>query len=324
MQVEADVLDPPSVVPTEAQYESSEHWVAPAWRRLRTSGVLLVTPALIGLGLLFFAPLVRVFWQSLNEHVDLLGQTHHYFGFGNYESLFTDGYTLHIVLRTITVSAIIAVIAGFIAYPFAYGMTIVSTRARALLATVVLVPLWTSALARTFAWFILMNDGGPIDKIFHVTLRGTPLAVTIAMCQVLLPFIVLPMYSVMQGIDRKLLAAGESLGASRFTSFWRIYFPLSLPGVTTGVTLAFVLSLGFYLTPALLGSSQNAFIAQLIIIRTQLLDLGGASALAMFVLALTLVVLGIGAVVTRAFTTKSSKTSIVRAGAGLTIKAGDE
>lgn len=261
------------------------------WRRLRRSGFLLALPALLLLFLLFLLPLLRIAWQSLNEHPTDIGTTERYFGIGNYTTLFTDGYTLRILLRTLAISAVIALVTGVFAYPYAYMMTIVSVRTRAVLMTLVLVPLWTSALARSFSWVVLLQPQGLVDRVFGVVLKGTPVAVTLAMAQVLLPFVVLPMYAVMQGIDRSLLAAGASLGAGRWTTFRRIYFPLSLPGVTTGVSLVFILSLGFYLTPALLGSTQDAVIAQLLIIRTQQLDFGGAGALGMFLLVLTLAVL---------------------------------
>jgi putative spermidine/putrescine transport system permease protein len=114
------------------------------------------------------------------------------------------------------------------------------------------------------------------------------------------------MYTVMQGIDRNLLSAGESLGASRFESFRRIYFPLSLPGLTTGMSLVFVLTLGFYLTPALLGTAQDAVIAQLIIIKTNLLDFGGAGALGVFVLVVTLLILWLGNRLARSSTSRIS------------------
>lgn len=295
MSADADVLEAPASGPLDDNPSSRSDPAGRLWRQLRRSGLLLAAPALILLTLLFFLPLLRIIWQSFNEHPTLVGGTEHYLGIGNYKTLFTDGYTVRILIRTLIIGAVISVVTCLFAYPYAYMMTIVGPRTRAILVTVVLVPLWTSNLARSFAWVVLLQAHGPVDNVFHVVLKGTPVAVTIAMGQVLLPFMVLPMYSVMQGIDRNLLSAGESLGASRFSAFRRIYFPLSLPGVTTGMTLVFVLSLGFYLTPALLGTTQDAVIAQLIIIKTQLLNFGGAGALGVFILIVTLLVLGLGA-----------------------------
>jgi putative spermidine/putrescine transport system permease protein len=110
------------------------------------------------------------------------------------------------------------------------------------------------------------------------------------MTQILLPFMVLPLYSTMQGIDRRLLQAAEGLGARPLTAFLRVYVPLSLPGVTAGVTLVFILALGFYVTPALLGSPQNALLSQLVVQQvSQLLNFGGGGAMAAILLVATLV-----------------------------------
>jgi putative spermidine/putrescine transport system permease protein len=268
-------------------------------KALHRSGLTLVLPFLALLVLLFYVPIARVFWQSFNEHSDALGRTTYGVNLDNYTSLFTDGFTLRVVIRTLVVGLVVAVVTGVLAYPYAYLLTLVQRRTRAILVTLVLVPLWTSILARTFAWVIILGPNGPIDDLFGVALKGGLTAVVISMTQVLLPFMVLPMYATMQGIDRRLMSAGASLGASRRQTFWRVYFPLSLPGVATGFTLVFVLTLGFYLTPALLGDTQQAVVAQLIVLRVNLLDFGQAGALGMFVLVVTLLMLAGGARLTR-------------------------
>src|SRR5690606_4417175 len=112
-----------------------------------------------------------------------------------------------------------------LAYPYAYAMTLAGPTMRAVLVTIVLVPFWTSMMARNFAWMLLMQDGGVIQQMLRpfglgdVTLLGTTLAVIISMTQVLLPFLVLPLYSSMEQIDRRLVAAGQSLGARRARAF---------------------------------------------------------------------------------------------------------
>nr|WP_213451896.1 ABC transporter permease subunit [Micromonospora sp. NBRC 107566] len=259
--------------------------------RAPAAGWLLLLPSLIALVILFVVPLLNVVVESFTEPTT---------GLGNYASLFTDGYTLRVLGRTLLVALVVAVIGVLLAFPYAYAMTLVGPVMRAVLVTVVLVPFWTSMLARNFAWMVLMQDGGVIQRMLgpfglgHVTLLGTTLAVGISMTQVLLPFLVLPMYSAMSQIDGRLVAAGESLGAPRRRAFRRIYLPLSTPGVIAGMSLVFVLALGFYVTPALLGSSRNAMIAQVINIRTkELLDFGGAGAMGVFLLVVTLVVLGL-------------------------------
>ncbi|MDQ7910444.1 ABC transporter permease subunit [Phytohabitans sp. ZYX-F-186] len=265
---------------------------APAWvGRAYASGWLLLLPSLVALVVLFVVPLASIVVDSFTEPST---------GLGNYSSLFTDGYTIRVLSRTLLVALVVSVVGVLLAYPYAYAMTLVGPTMRAVLVTVVLIPFWTSMLARNFAWMVLMQDGGVIQDMLRpfglgdVTLLGTTLAVAISMTQVLLPFLVLPMYSAMEQIDGRLLAAGQSLGAPRTRAFRRIYLPLSTPGVVAGMSLVFVLALGFYVTPALLGSTRTAMIAQVINVRTkELLDFGGAGAMGMFLLAVTLVVLGL-------------------------------
>src|SRR5690606_30047928 len=158
---------------------------------------------------------------------------------------FTNGYTIRVLTRTLLVAVAVAVAGVLLAYPYAYAMTLVGPTMRAVLVTIVLIPFWTSMMARNFAWMILMQDGGLIQRLLspfglaEVVLLGTPVAACIAMTQVLLPFLVLPMYSSMEQIDRRLVAAGQSLGAPRTRAFRRIFLPLSMPGVVAGMSLVF-------------------------------------------------------------------------------------
>ncbi|WP_412516001.1 ABC transporter permease subunit [Actinomadura madurae] len=265
---------------------------APPTRRDRRSAVLLLLPALVALTVLFALPLINVAWQSFTDPT---------FGIDNYTSLFTDGYTLRVLGRTVLTALVVTFVGMVLAYPYAYAMTIVGPTARAVLVTVVLVPFWTSMLARNFAWLVLMQNDGVIQKYLlapfgfgDTVLLGTNTGVAISMTQVMLPFMVLPMYSRMQQIDRRLVKAAQGLGAGRVSAFRKVYVPLSLPGVVAGASLVFVLALGFYVTPALLGSPQSALIAQ--VINTQareLLDFGGAGAMGMFLLVVALAVLGV-------------------------------
>lgn len=266
----------------------------PRWgpqRRGRVAAALLLLPALLALALLFAAPMADVAVRSVTEPVA---------GFGNYTALFTDGYTLRVLGRTLLVALVVAVAGLLIAYPYAYAMTLAGRLGRAVLVTVVLIPFWTSMLARNYAWLVLMQDGGVIQRLLRpfglgdTVLFGTTAGVAISMTQVLLPFLVLPLYSSMQQIDRRLLDAGRSLGAGRAGAFRKVYLPLSMPGVLAGTSLVFVLALGFYVTPALLGSPQNAMIAQIISVRARdQLNFGAAGAMGIFVLAVTLIVVGL-------------------------------
>jgi putative spermidine/putrescine transport system permease protein len=186
------------------------------------------------------------------------------------------------------------------AYPYAYAMTVVSPRWRAVLTAVVLLPFWTSLMARTFSWVVLLQQGGPVNTVLSavglgdVRLAGSATGVTIAMAQVMLPFMVLPLYSTMSGVDRRLLPAALSLGAKPVVAFFRVSLPLTLPGIAAGTTLVAILCLGFYVTPALLGSPKESMIAQLISVKVQeVLDFGAGGALSLLLLIVTLVLLGL-------------------------------
>lgn len=221
-------------------------------------------------------------------------------GFGNYVALFTDGISVTVLLRTLRVAAVVTVVTLVLAYPYAYTMTAVGRRTRTLLLALVLLPFWTSLMARTFAWVVLFQDGGPIDGVLGVFglgpahLLGTSTGVTIAMTQVLLPFMTLPLYANLSGIDRRFVDAARGLGASPVVAFLRVYLPLSVPGVLGGAAMVFILSLGFYVTPALLGSPGESMISQLMASRIQeTLQFGAGGALGVIVLVATLLLLAV-------------------------------
>ncbi|WP_197070128.1 MULTISPECIES: ABC transporter permease [unclassified Rhizobium] len=244
--------------------------------------VWLLLPSTVLLLGTFLYPLFSIAMRSFTDPE---------FGLQNYASLLTDDISIVIILRTVRIAAIVAVVTLFIGFPYAYTLTLVTPRTRAVLMTIALLPFWTSAIARSFAWTLLMQRGGLIETAFSwiglpgVVLIRTSTGVTIAMAQVLLPYMILPLYSNMRGIDRRLLDAAASMGSPRWRAFLEIYLPLSLPGMLAGLSLVFVISLGFYVTPAILGSPQEALVSQLIATRVDtLLDFGGAGALAVIVL----------------------------------------
>lgn len=248
---------------------------------------LLLIPALALMAAIFFLPLIQSFVRSTGAPEWTIE---------HYVSLFTDGLTMTVLGRTALVALLVTTITLLLGYPYAYVMTRTGPRMRGILLTIVLIPFWTSVMARNFAWVILLQANGPVEQVFgffglrDVTLYGTAGGVAIAMSQVLLPFMVLPLYASLSGIDRKLLRAARGLGSSPTRAFWRVFWPLSRVGVVSGVILVFTLSLGFYVTPALIGSPQQSLIAQLIGQRaTQLLDFAGAGALGTVILVGTLV-----------------------------------
>jgi ABC-type spermidine/putrescine transport system permease subunit I len=165
----------------------------------------------------------------------------------------------------------------------------------------VLVPFWSSLLVRTFAWEVILRDTGIINRtLAQLGLITSPLpllretySVLIGMSQILLPFMVLPIYTVMRRIDPEYGKAAANLGAPPITAFRRVFLPLSLPGVVAGSLLVFILALGFYITPAVLGSPKNTMLSEFIVLKatTGSLDWGLASAMAVVLLVLALVVL---------------------------------
>jgi putative spermidine/putrescine transport system permease protein len=257
-------------------------------RKLPGPGWLLL-PATAAVLVVFVYPLALIVWRSFTEPD---------FGLANYSELIDDGVSLRVILRTLRTGLIVAAITLVVAYPYAYAMTRVGRRARSVLTVLVLLPFWTSLMARNFAWYLLEQRDGVIDRFFAsigidgVVLLGSVAGVTVAMVQVMLPFMVLPLYSSMTSIDPRLLDAATSLGAPRWRAFRKVYLPLSLPGILAGFSLVFILTLGFYVTPALLGSPQQALVAQLIATQVNsLLDFPGAGALGAVLLLITLAVL---------------------------------
>ena len=221
-------------------------------------------------------------------------------GLQNYIWFFGTPVNLTVLQRTFAISAWVTGVCILCGYPYAYLMTAVGPKLRLLLILCVLVPFWVSGVVRTLAWVILLQDLGVINSslralgISPVKLIRTQTGVVIGMAQVLLPFMILPLYSVMKGIDLRLLQAARSLGARPVRAFLQVYLPLSLPGVYAGATIVFILALGFYITPALLGGPRSTMLSTLI--QTQVLSLlnwGRGGAMGVVLLVATFVLLAI-------------------------------
>jgi putative spermidine/putrescine transport system permease protein len=202
-----------------------------------------------------------------------------------------------ILLRTFSVSALVTIACLFIGLPFAILLTSATGWYRRILLGAVLLPLWTSLLVRTAAWYILLQDRGVINKaLLDLGLIGAPLplifnrlGVVIAMTHVLLPFMVLPIYSVLIAIPQNLMPAAASLGAHPFTAFRRVLLPLSLRGVAAGSLLVFMSALGYYITPALIGGANDQMVSSVIAFyATGSANWGMAAALGLVLLGVTL------------------------------------
>ncbi len=257
--------------------------------RSRGWAVLLLLPALVVVLVFFVYPVFALSARSFLEPTP---------GFGQYVDLVTNETTVTILVRTLVVALLVTVVTLLLAYPYAYLMSLCGPGMRTFLLFLVLLPFWSSLMARTFAWIVLLQPSGPVAGFLGflgldgVKLLGSQLGVTIAMTQVLLPFMVLPLFNTMTGIDRRLLSAAHSMGASRFRAFRTVYLPLSVPGVAAGSVLVFILSLGFWVTPRLIGSPQQSLVGQLIETKVgKLLDFPGAGAISVVLLVITVVLL---------------------------------
>ncbi|UCI31984.1 ABC transporter permease [Mesorhizobium sp. B4-1-4] len=253
-----------------------------------TLSLLLVTPLLLLLLGGFLYPVGRLFWGSVFAPE---ATPKHYL------RILQEPLYFLILWRTFEIAFIVTVLAFLLGYPVALAMSRVSGRAAMLIGACVLIPLWTSVLVRSYAWIVLLQRNGVINNTLHEAgLIETPLkllytqgAVVVAMTQVLLPFMVLPIYSVVHSIPDDLTRAARNLGAGGLQAFLHITLPLSLPGVAAGVLITFILSLGFYVTPALVGGPSTLMMSTLIGQQTtELLNWPFAGALSAVLLIATL------------------------------------
>jgi putative spermidine/putrescine transport system permease protein len=258
----------------------------------RRHSILLALPALALVGLTLLLPLGWLLTRSfIAEGSPSLA---------HYGEAVAHPNTVYLA-NTLKLAAAVTVVAALLAYPTCYALTKLPRRLVGAALLLVLLPFFTSALVRTYAWLIILQRRGLINRFLQdqglieqpLQLAYNFLGTGIGMVHVLLPLLVLPLYAAMRGIDPSLMKAGASLGASRMRLFWTIFFPLSLPGFVSGVVIVFVLALGFYITPAILGGGRVVVWATLIETTTVYdPDWGAASALGVLLLVVTFAVLG--------------------------------
>lgn len=250
--------------------------------------LLLIAPLILLLGWAFFLPIGRLILTSFTEPS---------FGFGRYLRIWNEALYIQVFLRTLWIAGACTALALLIGYPAALLMTRRGGLFAKFATVCVLVPLWTSVLVRSYAWIILLERNGLINNwLLSLGAIDQPMrmlytngAVLMAMTHVLLPFMVLPVATALKSIPEDLPRAALNLGASRWAVFRSVTLPLSLPGVFAGCLIVFVMSLGFYVTPALLGGPRTLMIATLIGQQAlELLDWPFAGALSFVLLALSL------------------------------------
>jgi ABC-type spermidine/putrescine transport system permease subunit I len=256
-------------------------WRIPVFRG-EQGPILVGLLPLVFLGLLFVLPVGRLLLLSVE------GGT-----LAHFEKALSGELYVRVFYETFKIATIVTVISLLLAYPVAYFLATASPRWTLVGLVFLMLPFWTSILVRTYAWMILLGRNGVLNQILialglasdPVTLLYNITGVLIGMVHVLLPYMVFPIYSAMLRVDRDLLLAAEGLGATGGRVFWRVFLPLTMPGVMAGTALVFILSLGFYITPALLGGGRVIMIAVLIEQQVrQFLEWGFASALSVLLL----------------------------------------
>jgi putative spermidine/putrescine transport system permease protein len=237
----------------------------PALRTRRTRiGLLNAAPITVFLLVLFAYPVIGTLWLSLQS--DSGGLTLSWYG----QAL--SGGNLDVLLATLRISAETALISLVVGFVLANAVSRMRPFLAGLVMLVVIVPHFISALVRTYGWIILLGDHGFVNTILtDLHVPGAPFqllynetGVLIGMVAVMLPYTVLLLYGTMRGVDRRLMAAAASMGAGRLVIFRRIYLPLVAPGLASAGLLTFILSLGYYLTPALMGGLKQTMVATLI------------------------------------------------------------
>ncbi|SOE74695.1 putative spermidine/putrescine transport system permease protein [Burkholderia sp. OK233] len=273
----------PNVLSTVAHPPATARRRRRDWRSIR-----LLVPALLLLVIFFLLPVLSLLLRSvleptpgLTNYVQLLGSTTYLRVFGN-----------TFLVATVVTAATLA-----IGFPTAWLLAIAPRKLSSLLFAILLLSMWTNLLARTFAWMVLLQQTGPINRLLMalgvinepLTLVNNLIGVTIGMTYIMLPFLVMPLHATLRSIEPSTLRAAAICGASRWQAFWRVLVPLAMPGIASGALMVFVMALGYFVTPALLGGASYMMLAELIAqLVQQLLNWGLAGAAAFVLLAVTL------------------------------------
>jgi ABC-type spermidine/putrescine transport system permease subunit I len=252
----------------------------------RAVPLLLVAPLLIYMLVFYALPVISMLLRSVNEPTWTLA---------NYAALADDPVFLKTFSITLNTAFIVTLATLVLGYPVALGLVRARTMAPLIL-IVILLPFWTSVLVRSYAWMVLLGRHGLINEALlaagiidrPVRLLNTPLATQIAMTHILLPYMILPIANALRQIDPSLVRAASGLGATPWRTFRQVILPLSMPGVAAGVLLVFVLSLGFYITPAMVGGPRDVTLSMLIAQSVDQLNWAYAATLAAVLLATAL------------------------------------
>ena len=254
----------------------------------RKQAILLALPASLALLFFFILPMVYILIRTLTEN-----------GTADFTEFFTDPFYLDILWTTIRVSLVSTAVSLLLGYPTAYYMARTISRMNAAMVIVILFPFLVSAVVRSYGWMVILGTNGLLNQLLlglglisePLKLLNTEAAVIIGMIHLLIPYMILSLVGVLQSIDPNVEYAAYSLGASPMTTFRKVVFPLSTPGIISGCVLVFTMSMTSYVTPKLLGGSKFRMMATMVVQEINVnFDWGAASAISYILLAVILAV----------------------------------
>lgn len=256
----------------------------------RGSGLGFAMPAILLLAAFFVIPVVFLLTRSVTEPQ---------LGLQNYATLVGSSTYAKVFFNTFFVAGVVTLVTVLIAFPVAWALAIMPARWSAVVFAIILLSMWTNLLARTYAWMVLLQQTGLINRMLKaVGLIDQPLqltnnlvGVTIGMVYIMLPFMILPLMGVIKKIDPAILQAAALCGATKWQALTRVLVPLATPGIASGALMVFVMSLGYFVTPSLLGGTANMMLAELIAQQVQSLvnwGMGGAAAFLLLLVTLGL------------------------------------
>ncbi|GKS08654.1 hypothetical protein PSTH1771_26580 [Pseudomonas syringae pv. theae] len=241
--------------------------------------------ATLFLMVMFLIPLGLVAYSSIGDPI-----------YKNYIAITSSESNLLIIYRTARLGLIVALLCALLGYPAAYALTRLSEKWRLIAIAAIALPFLTSFLVRTYGWIAILGNSGPIVSLMKLiginlgSLNGTLPGLVVAMIHMLLPLMIMPLYSAMLAIDTRQLVAASSMGARPLEAFFRVYFPQTVSPLLSATVFVFVVALGFFITPALVGGMKETTISQLIYVyMNQLYDWGRSSSLAIILLSFVLI-----------------------------------
>ncbi|GGO32941.1 ABC transporter permease [Gemmobacter aquaticus] len=270
----------------------------------RGSGLGFAMSAILLLAAFFVIPVVFLLTRSVTEPQ---------LGLQNYAALVGSTTYAKVFFNTFLVAGVVTLVTVLIAFPVAWALAIMPGRWASVVFAIILLSMWTNLLARTYAWMVLLQQTGLINRMLKaiglidqpLQLTNNLIGVTIGMVYIMLPFMILPLMGVIKKIDPAILQAAALCGATKWQALTRVLVPLAAPGIASGALMVFVMSLGYYVTPSLLGGTANMMLAELIAQQVQSLVNWGMGGAAAFLL--LLVTLGLYAVQLRFFEPKEGR-----------------